>query len=181
MTKVKVFDVVQGEEVEGQRFTVLLLSEDQKKFVPIQMAESQAVSIAHGVLKREFSRPMTYELMANLLETADVKVTEIHVESLKDSTFYGLVKIRTRDGDKDVDARPSDAIALALRVGCPIYVSDQVMKRTGVPVSDEDRKAKTTLEGVQDLFNTARAFDRMGKKSYKVKSFISDKEFEIET
>ena len=191
MVRVHVFDVVRAKGESEQGFAVLLIDEDQNRFLTIFMAETQAVAIAHGAQKHEAPRPMTFELMANLLESAGVKLLDVHVESLKDTTFYASMKIQANGTVKDVDARPSDAIALALRTASPIYVSEQVMNRAGVEVSQEDRQAKTTLQGIQDLINTiqastilppdiAKVLEQDGKKPFDMKSYLSDNEMHIE-
>ena len=154
MIKVRVFDVARMEAESSKLHAVLLIDDEQNKLIPIFIGGMEAASIALGVKKREFPRPMTYELIANLMEAANVKIVEAQVESLRESTFYAVIKIRTGKKEHDVDARPSDAIALALRTESPIYVSEEVMDRVGITVSKKDLKGKTRLTGIKDMMET---------------------------
>ncbi len=154
MIKVCVFDVVKMEAESSKTHAVMLIDDKQSKLTLIFIGKIEAAAIALGVKKREFPRPMTYELMANLMEAADVKIVEVQVESLRESTFYAVIKIKTGKKEHDVDARPSDAIALALRTESPIYVSEEVMNRVGITVSKKDLKGKTRLTGIKDMMDT---------------------------
>ncbi len=154
MIKVRVFDVVKMEAESSKTHAVLLIDDKQSKLTLICIGKIEAAAIALGIKKREFPRPMTYELIANLMEAADVKIVEVQVESLRESTFYAVIKIRTGKKERDVDARPSDAIALALRTESPIYVSEEVMDRVGITVSKKDLKGKTRLAGIKDMMDT---------------------------
>jgi RNA polymerase sigma factor (sigma-70 family) len=154
VSQVSVYDVVKIKDESGEHPAVLLFDDEQKKILPIYLGESEAMAIALGVKKREMPRPMTFDLIASLLEAGNVEIQEVLVESLKDSTFYAVIKIRAGDEEKDIDARPSDAIALALRTESPIYVSEQVMNRASVQLSSEKLKEKTTLKGLKDLLDT---------------------------
>ena len=154
MIKVRVFDVVRMGSESSKLHAVLLIDDKQSKLTPIFIGGIEAASIALGVKKREFPRPMTYELIANLMEAADVNIVEVQVESLRESTFYAVIKIRTGKKERDVDARPSDAIALALRTDSPIYISEVVMDRVGMTVSKKDLKGKTRLIGIKDMMDT---------------------------
>jgi len=73
-----------------------------------------------------YSRPLTFDLFYNLLDAAEARVQKIAVTELKDNTFYALVEMKTLEGEVKIDARPSDAIALALRSKVPIFVAEQV-------------------------------------------------------
>jgi bifunctional DNase/RNase len=76
-------------------------------------------------------RPLTYNFMAKLLEAVGAVMEEVRVETLKNDTFYAVAKIRCGDRVQEVDARPSDAITLAIRMNCSILVSEDVMERAG--------------------------------------------------
>jgi RNA polymerase sigma factor (sigma-70 family) len=154
MVKAQIFDVVSVSDESSRKHALLLLDEQRRRVLPIFIGESEATAIALGVKKREFPRPMTYELIANLLEAAEVKVAEVQVESLRERTFYGVIKIQVGKRERNVDARPSDAIALAIRTECPILVSEEVMDRAGISVEDEDLQRKSRLEGIKDIMET---------------------------
>lgn len=108
---------------------VLLREPESGQVVPIWVgvAEAQAIALAlHGVA---VPRPMTHDLMATLLSELRAKVEEVVVHDLRDNTYYGLVRLRAAGEEKtrDVDSRPSDALALALRTGAPIRLARKLL------------------------------------------------------
>jgi len=154
MVKMRVLDVARQKAGENTSYIVVLVTEDQTKTLPIFIGRREAEAIALGIRKRELPRPLTMDLMLNLLEAAGASVAEVQVESLRETTFYAVIKLRVGEAEKDVDARPSDAIALALRTRSPIYASEEVLNRAGIAVRKEDLKGKKALRGIEDLAKT---------------------------
>lgn len=154
MVKMRILDVVKHAAIADTHYVVLLLTEDQTKMLPIYIGRHEAEAIALGAKKRELPRPMTMDLMVRLLGAAGVVVSEVQVESLRDTTFYAVIKLKVGDTEKGVDSRPSDAIALALRSDSPIYASEEVLNRAGVAIKEEDLKKKKALKGIDDLVVT---------------------------
>jgi len=114
------------------RFVVILKDDVQNRWLPIVVGSTEAQAIALQLEKISPPRPLTHDLMKNLLETISVKVDQIIVSDLRENTYYAILRIEL-DGTKyEIDARPSDAIALALRMQSPIFVNESVMKRAGV-------------------------------------------------
>lgn len=139
MRKVSIADVVKHERAndEGQTnpfYIVVLHDEAGGRALPIWVGPWEGQSIAMGLSEFGAPRPMTYTFMASLLAAAGVQVESVQVASLKDETFYAAVVLRSGSGVREVDARPSDALALALRTGSPIYVADEVLERAGIAV-----------------------------------------------
>jgi bifunctional DNase/RNase len=119
-----------------QGYVVILKEKEGERWLPIFIGAAEAQSISFLLQGLEYARPMTYDLFAHLLEESGVKVVASTVCELKDNTFYALVEMRTETGElKKIDARPSDAIALALKTRAPIQVAEQVMN--GAAVSNE--------------------------------------------
>lgn len=119
-----------------QGYVVILKEKEGERWLPIFIGAAEAQSISFLLQGLEYARPMTYDLFAHLLDEGGVKVIASTVCELKDNTFYALVEMRAQNGDlKKIDARPSDAIALALKTRAPIQVSEQVMN--GAAVSNE--------------------------------------------
>ena len=97
--------------------------------LPIWVGAYEANAIALEIEKIAPPRPMTHDLLRNLLVELGVQVDRVVVTSLRDNTFFAVIEMRNSDGDRMVlDSRPSDAIALALRADCPIYVDMEVIK-----------------------------------------------------
>jgi uncharacterized protein len=108
---------------------VVVLKETQGAGVlPIWVGVYEANAIALEIEKVQTARPMTHDLLKNVLNGLNVRVQKVVVSELKDDTFYALIWME-RDGETmSLDSRPSDALALALRLDCPIFVEDEVLK-----------------------------------------------------
>ena len=109
---------------------MILKSLDGELILPIWIGLLEATAIATELESIQFPRPMTHDLCKTVMENLDVTMSKIEVCDLKDNTFYALIYFHANDKDFVVDARPSDAIALALRMGSPIYVHDHVIQKS---------------------------------------------------
>ena len=123
---------------------VILKDAEGKNTVPIWIGLMEASAIATEMEKIQLSRPMTHDLMRNILESLEAKVVKIVVNDLKDNTFYALIHIMVGSQEIVIDSRPSDAIALALRFSAPIFVEDSVMQKS--KISDGEAEAVDTSE-----------------------------------
>lgn len=101
--------------------------------LPIWIGQLEATSILVAVENAPVPRPLAHDLMRSMLETLGAEVTRVEVPRIEDGTFYGAITLSTALGEHIVDARPSDAVALASRVGAGIWVADEVMTEAGVP------------------------------------------------
>lgn len=101
--------------------------------LPIWIGQLEATSILVAVEKAPVPRPLAHDLMGTLIETLGAVVTRVEVSRIDDGTFYADITLSTALGDRVVDARPSDAVALATRTGAPIWVAAAVMAEAGVP------------------------------------------------
>ena len=101
--------------------------------LPIWIGQLEATSILVAIEQAPVPRPLAHDLMRSLIETLGAEVARVEVTRIDDGTFYAEVTLSTALGDRVVDARPSDAVALATRVGAGIWVADQVMEEAGVP------------------------------------------------
>ena len=99
--------------------------------MPIWVGIFEANAIALELEKIATPRPMTHDLIKNVLETLDVQVMKVVVTDLKEYTFYAVLHLKLGGAEYTVDSRPSDAIALALRVAAPIYVDEEVFPKAG--------------------------------------------------
>ena len=108
---------------------IILRDEDDKRSLPIWVGIFEANAIALELEKIPTPRPMTHDLIKNILESLEAQVLKIVVTDLKDNTFFAVLHLQIADHEYTVDARPSDAIALALRVAAPIYVDEDVVRK----------------------------------------------------
>ncbi len=154
MVKVTVADVVRRESRDGQgaarsNHVVLLKEEDGQRVLPIWVGASEGQAIVIALTGFATPRPMTFQFTASLLNAAKATVEHVRVETLKGSTFYGVVKLRTGKRETEVDARPSDAIALALVVDCPIFVAEDVLDKAGAAIPKGRTAGRKGIDSLQ--------------------------------
>lgn len=101
--------------------------------LPIWIGQLEATSILVAVEQAPVPRPLAHDLMRTMLDAVDAQVTRVEVTRIDDGTFYAEITLSTALGDRVIDARPSDAVALASRVGSGIWVDEAVMAEAGVP------------------------------------------------
>ncbi|MEW6388520.1 MAG: bifunctional nuclease family protein [Thermodesulfobacteriota bacterium] len=108
---------------------MILKDVESDKAVPIWIGLLEATAIASELENIKFSRPMTHDLLKNIMETMDIQVMKVEVCDLRDNTYFALIYLTRGGKEITIDARPSDAIALALRAKCPIFVADVVIQK----------------------------------------------------
>ena len=111
---------------------VILKAPDSDTCLPIWIGLAEATAIASALKKVKLGRPMTHDLLKNMIDELGGKVVKIMVNALEENTFLATIEITQGDLVKVIDARPSDAIALAVRVDAPIYVSEEVLAQAQV-------------------------------------------------
>lgn len=119
---------------------VLLREREGTRVLPIWIGPSEANSIAMELAGKKFQRPLTHDLLKTVIEGLHGKVTKVLITELKESTFYARVLILQENDVLGIDARPSDSIALALRAGSPIFVSESLFQlgREEKEISEEE-------------------------------------------
>jgi len=128
---------------------IILKDVQSDTMLPIWVGAYEANAIALEIEKIAPPRPMTHDLLRNLIVELGVHVDRVVVTSLRDNTFFAVIEMHNNEGDKMVlDSRPSDAIALALRADCPIYVDMEVIKasRNTLPTEESEEPEMTTGE-----------------------------------
>jgi len=128
---------------------VVLKDDDEKFFLPIWVGIFEANAIALQLENVSTPRPMTHDLLKNVLGELDAHVTRVVINDLRESTFFAQIRVNTAGRTLEIDARPSDAIALALRVEAPIFVAQTVLDQaqTITPESaDDEEKVKKWFE-----------------------------------
>ena len=124
---------------------VILKDVNGAAVLPIWVGIYEANAIALEIEKVSTPRPMTHDLLRNLLVGLETRVHKVVVSELKDDTFYALIWL-DRDGQTiSIDSRPSDALALALRVDCPIFVEDEVLKNSKIANASSDKVSSDEL------------------------------------
>jgi RNA polymerase sigma factor (sigma-70 family) len=159
MVKAKIVDIVKSDE----KFIVILQDEAQEKILPIWIGPVEGTAIAMGIRAYPTPRPMTFDFITHLLDALGAQLEEVRVEVLKDSIFYGIAKVRIGNEVKEVDARPSDVLALAVRTSSPIYVAEEVMQQASQDMKTYEKESGkfTPGEGVEVIL---REFEEMVKE-----------------
>jgi bifunctional DNase/RNase len=142
---------------------VLLKDLEDKDVLPIWIGLLEASSIATALENIQTPRPMTHDLLKNILDSLHAKVVRIEVNDLKDNTYYALLHLEVNKKRFVVDTRPSDAIAIALRTGAPIFVEESVIQRSAkIDLAQKGDKVVTdTTEWEEILENLSQ--DDFGK------------------
>jgi bifunctional DNase/RNase len=121
---------------------VLLRDSTERRALPIYIGQDQAKAIMHVLENQTPPRPLTHDLFVNLLEEWNMTLERVVIHSLQDNTFYALLTISHGEIKKELDARPSDAIALALRTNSPIWVLEEVIADASIPVDRDADEAE---------------------------------------
>ena len=140
-------------------YALLLESEGDKRKLPIVIGafEAQSIAIALDKMTRP-PRPMTHDLFASVMESHHIKLTEVLIRDLQDGVFYAVLVFAKGDDVRMTDARPSDAIALALRADCPIYAHQSVMDKASMAESE----AKVAAANPDESSEGGHGFRRIG-------------------
>jgi bifunctional DNase/RNase len=138
-------------DTSTNRFVVILRDDSNKRWLPIVVGSAEAQAIALQLENIDPPRPLTHDLMKNLLETMGIKITRIIVNDLRENTYYAVIDLNDNGRKKEVDARPSDAIALALRTQAPIFVEEEVMKKASIHESGEGEEIVEDISPIQKI------------------------------
>jgi bifunctional DNase/RNase len=131
---------------------IILRDEEDKRQLPIWVGIFEANAIALELEKISTPRPMTHDLLKNVLEALEARVEKVVINDLRDNTFFALIHLRVRGAEVTVDSRPSDAIALALRVGAPLFVAEEVVQKAKtVDVTKESEDQERLKEWLENL------------------------------
>jgi len=121
---------------------VLLKDASERRALPIYIGQDQAKAIISAMERQAPPRPLTHDLLVNILESWSMTLERVIIHSLQDNTFYALLSVRLGEVKKEIDARPSDAIAIAIRTNTPIWVMEEVIADASIPVDRDADEAE---------------------------------------
>lgn len=130
----------------GSPIVLLRERDEPHRVLPIFIGGPEAASIAIALSGQPGPRPLTHDLMAELVESLDARVDSVEVTDLEEGTFVASIALSSPAGARRLDTRPSDAIALAVRVHAPVYVSDDVMDEAAAVLTDADDAEEGQVE-----------------------------------
>jgi len=129
LRELMVYGVALGQE-EGEVPVLLLKALEAPEFLPMRIGEGEALAIAMALQGKGSPRPLTHDLMASIVKALQATLVGVTITKVEAGIFYADLKFRRRDGEEIlVDARPSDAVALALRLSAPLYIGDDLFQR----------------------------------------------------
>ncbi len=121
----------------SQQRVVILRELNSERYLPIMVGIYEAEHLTLALQQVEVSRPLTYDLFVNILDILNAEITHVEVVSLNDETYFGNIAININGTTHNIDSRPSDAMNLAIRVGVPIFVAEEVLNEAGlIPEAD---------------------------------------------
>jgi uncharacterized protein len=125
-------------DLVGKQPIVLLKTADGNRYLPIWIGQPEAAAILMKLQGASTPRPMTHDLVTELLEQLDAQVVRITVTELRDNTFYASITVQQNGSEIEIDSRPSDAIALAVRAEAPIFAADRVIEESAIEFEGEE-------------------------------------------
>jgi len=183
MTPVKIKSI----SITDIGFVVFLKGEEEDRVLPIFIGPVEAQAISMILLKTASKRPMTHELLYNLLNETEFQVVKVEITEIKNETFYAKLYIQKKryflkQTDKSllvIDSRPSDAIALALKSESPIFVADQLLREHGV-IMKNDEKSDLPVDGkvVSDDVISKKANEQLGVYQKMLEDAVREDRFE---
>jgi uncharacterized protein len=146
-------------DMVGKQPIVLLKTTDGNKFLPIWIGHPEAAAILMKLQGASTPRPMTHDLFTDLLGQLDGRVVRIAVTELRDNTFYAMITISIDGSEIEVDSRPSDAIALAVRADAPIFAADSVIEESAIEFEHEDVNEEEVVEEFKKFLDEVKPED----------------------
>ena len=159
-------------DTSSNRFVVILKDDTYHRWLPIVVGPAEAQAIALQLEKVTPPRPMTHDLMKSLLDSMHVNVSRVVVSDLKENTYFATIDLKRNGTQSQIDARPSDAIALALRSQAPIFVDENVMKKAGIGDDIDSSEPKEDKDEIKTL--TIKLQDAVQEERYEDAARIRD-------
>jgi len=160
-------------------YALILKESNGRRKLPIIIGAFEAQSIALELEGMKPPRPLTHDLMKNLIETFAVALTEVCISELREGTFYAKLQVEGVSATQEIDSRPSDAIALAVRFGAPIFVEEEVLKEAGIVSEDEDEETGSEEEPKKETAEPVKQFTtRLEQLQASLKEAIEKEDYE---
>jgi uncharacterized protein len=133
-------------DMVGKQPIVLLKTLDGNKFLPIWIGHPEAAAILTKLQGQSTPRPMTHDLMTDVLTELNARVSRIAVTELRENTFFAVITLQVNGNEVEIDSRPSDALALAVRASAPIFVADKVIDDSAIEFGQEPEEAGDVID-----------------------------------
>jgi bifunctional DNase/RNase len=147
-------------DMVGKQPIVLLKAVDTNKFLPIWIGHPEAAAILMKLQGASTPRPMTHDLLSDVLDQIDAKCEKVSVTELRDNTFFASITISMNGSELEIDSRPSDALALAVRTSAPIFAADDVIEESAIEFEGEEvEDTEQVVEKFKDFLDNVTPED----------------------
>jgi bifunctional DNase/RNase len=146
-------------DMVGKQPIVLLKTREGNKFLPIWIGHPEAAAILMRLQGANTPRPMTHDLMSDMLGELEINCTRVAVTELRENTFYAAITLQLNGREVEVDSRPSDALALAVRTGAPIFAAEDVIAESGIEFEHPVEDTEEVVEKFKDFLDSVSPED----------------------
>ena len=146
-------------DMVGKQPIVLLKTVDGNKFLPIWIGHPEAAAILMKLQGASTPRPMTHDLLSDVLEQLDAKCERVSVTELRDNTFYASITVSINGSEMEIDSRPSDALALAVRVSAPIFAAEEVIEESAIEFEHEVEDTEEVVDKFKEFLDEVNPED----------------------
>ncbi|MBX2820304.1 MAG: bifunctional nuclease family protein [Rhodothermaceae bacterium] len=163
----------------GGAYALVLGEVEGNRRLPIIIGAFEAQAIALELENIQPPRPMTHDLLRDLFETVGAEILDVVIDELREGTFYAKIRFVHTGDESQLDARPSDAVAVAVRVGAPIYVAPSVLEEAGIPTEEEGTAtAQMPRTEVEEEYN-APPKSRLSQMEDQLEKAIKEENYEL--
>ncbi len=159
MREVQIYGV--SFDMVGKQPIVLLKTIDDNRYLPIWIGHPEAAAILMKLQGADTPRPMTHDLVVDMLDQVETKVERITINELRDNTFFATIILSVNGSEIEIDSRPSDALALAVRVQSPIFVAEDVIEESSIEFDQGIEDNEQVVEKFKDFLDDVSPEDFM--------------------
>ena len=163
----------------GGAYALVLGETNGNRRLPIIIGAFEAQAIALELEKIQPPRPMTHDLLRNLFDALGAEVTDIAIDDLREGTFFAKIRYVYDDEEAQLDARPSDAVALAVRTDAPIFVAAEVLEEAGIPADDEEDETQSPEPARRAPAEPASGSSRLERMEGQLQKAIEEEDYEM--
>src|SRR3954453_20638466 len=157
MTRMEIYGV--SFDLVGKQPIVLLKTAEGSKFLPIWIGHSEAAAILMKLQNATAPRPLTHDLLVNILGELDVDVVRVTVTELRENTFHASITVAQDGNEIEIDSRSSDAIAVAVRAQAPIFAADDVIEESAIEMEVDEVNEEEIIDQFKDCLDRVSAED----------------------
>jgi bifunctional DNase/RNase len=149
-------------DMVGKQPIVLLKTVDSNKFLPIWIGHPEAAAILMKLQGATTPRPMTHDLLCDVLGELEVKCQQVAVTELRDNTFFASITLMVAGREVEIDSRPSDALAIAVRSGAPIFAAEEVIAESAIEFEHEVEDTEEVVDRFKEFLDQVTPEDFAG-------------------